>query len=365
METADHEVLRAACEWIEAGETVYLVTVAKTFGSSPRPPGSLLALRADSRFADGTETITAASLLHGPRLRPGVEARAARQGGRGCGFVGSVSGGCIEYDLAARLRDGRLPQKLPAAVTYGVTREEAQRFGLPCGGQLEVVVERIDAAAPLRGILARIEARECVTRRVCLETGEASLHPAGDEEEFFYDGRNLKKVFGPRWRLLLIGAGQLSRFTAQMGLALDYEVIVCDPRAEIAEQWKVEGTVLDARMPDDAVRALAHKRCAVLALMHDPKLDDLALMEALEGPAFYVGALGSHTNNDKRRKRLASFGVPPQQLARLHGPVGLPIGSKTPAEIALAALAGVTAARHGITLAAANAALATPRRARG
>jgi xanthine dehydrogenase accessory factor len=238
-------------------------------------------------------------------------------------------------------------------VTYGVTREEAQRFGLPCGGQLELVIERLDAAVPLRGILAKIEARECVARCLCLDTGEASLDAAGTGDDFFYDGHDLRKIFGPCWRLLLIGAGQLSRFTAQMGLALDYEVIVCDPRAEIAEQWRVEGTVLDMRMPDDAVSGLAHERCAVLALMHDPKLDDLALIEALASPAFYVGVLGSHANNDKRRARLARFGVPQSQLARLHGPVGLPLGSKTPAEIALAALAGVTATRHGIALTAA------------
>lgn len=318
METADHEVLRIACDWLADGETVYLVTVAKTFGSSPRPPGSLLALAASGRFA------------------------------------GSVSGGCIEYDLAARLRDNRLPEKLPGTVTYGVTREEAQRFGLPCGGKLELVIEQLDDTAPLRHILSTIEARGLILRRLCLDTGEASLHAAGAEEEFFYDSHNLWKVFGPRWRLLLIGAGQLSRFVAQMGLALDYEVIVCDPRAEIAGEWQVEGAVLDARMPDDAVRELAHERCAVLALMHDPKFDDLALMEALEGPAFYVGALGSHVNNDKRRARLAKFGAPPHRLARLHGPIGLPIGSKTPAEIAVAVLAGVTAARHGVQLAPAR-----------
>jgi xanthine dehydrogenase accessory factor len=307
-------VLRIACDWLDAGETVYLVTVAKTFGSSPRPPGSLLALAASGRFA------------------------------------GSVSGGCIEYDLAARLRDRRLPEKLPGSITYGVTREEAQRFGLPCGGRLQLIVEQLDDAAPLRRVLEIIEARGLILRRLCLDTGEASLHPASDADEFSCDDRNLRKVFGPRWRLLLVGAGQLSRFVAQIGLALDYEVIVCDPRAEIAGEWRVDGTVLDARMPDDAVRALAHERCAVLALMHDPKFDDLALLEALDGPAFYVGALGSRVNNDKRRARLARFGVPPHRLARLHGPIGVPIGSKTPAEIAVAVLAGVTAARHGIAL---------------
>lgn len=316
METADHEVLRTAVEWLAAGEPVYLATVAKTFGSSPRPAGSLAVLRADGRFA------------------------------------GSVSGGCMEDDLVARLHAGRLPEKFPAIVTYGVTHDEAQRFGLPCGGKLELVLERLDSAAGLREIIETIDRRGLVTRRVCLDTGEASLHPSADGEEFFYDGRNLRKPFGPGWRLLLIGAGQLSRFVAQMGLALDYEVIVCDPREEIAGLWQVEGARLDSGMPDDAVRALADERCAVLALTHDPKLDDMALMEALAGPAFYVGALGSHVNNDKRRARLATLGVARENLARLHGPVGLPIGSKTPAEIAVAALAGVTAARHGVALVA-------------
>jgi xanthine dehydrogenase accessory factor len=256
----------------------------------------------------------------------------------------------MESDLVARLRDGRLPEKLPAVVRYGVTREEAQRFGLPCGGQLELLIERLEAAAPLRGILKAIEARAAVARRVCLDTGEASVHPAGPEPELTYDGRNLTKTFGPRWRLVLIGAGQLSRFAAEMALALDYEVIVCEPRESLAAQWRVEGSVLDTRMPDDCVKALAHARCAVLALVHDPRLDDLALMEALESPAFYVGALGSRSNNERRRQRLAALGVPAHSIARLHGPVGLPLGGKTPAEIALAALAGVTAARHGVRL---------------
>ncbi len=314
METADHEVLRIAVDWLTAGEPVYLATVARTFGSSPRPPGSLAVLRADGRFA------------------------------------GSVSGGCMEEDLVARLRAGRLPEKFPAVITYGVTREEARRFGLPCGGKLELVLERLESATALKSILEKIDARRQVRRRVCLDTGEASLHPAVDREEFFYDGKNLHKLFGPDWRLLLIGAGQLSRFVAQMGQALDYEVIVCEPREELASLWQVDGVTLDTGMPDDAVRVLADERCAVLALTHDPKLDDMALLEALTGPAFYVGALGSHVNNDKRRARLATLGVPREHLARLHGPIGLPIGSKTPAEIAVAVLAGVTAARHGIAL---------------
>ncbi|MHB8622625.1 MAG: XdhC family protein [Sulfuricaulis sp.] len=314
METADHEVLRTVIGWLAEGESVYLATVAKTFGSSPRLPGSLAALRTDGRF------------------------------------VGSVSGGCMEDDLVTRLRSGQLSKKFPSVVSYGVTRDEAQRFGLPCGGKLELVLERLETAASLRSVLEKIDMRQQIVRRVCLETGEASLHPAMAREEFMYDGHNLYKLFGPNWRLLLIGAGQLSRFVAQMGLALDYEVIVCEPREELAGQWQVDGAALDIRMPDDVVRAIADERCAVLALTHDPKLDDMALLEALARPAFYVGALGSHANNDKRRGRLTSLGVPRENLARLHGPIGLPIGSKTPAEIAIAVLAGITAARHEIAL---------------
>ncbi|MDH3311225.1 MAG: XdhC family protein [Gammaproteobacteria bacterium] len=314
METADHEVLRTAIDWLTAGETVYLATVAKTFGSSPRPPGSLAALVASGRF------------------------------------VGSVSGGCMEADLVARLRDDRLPQKFPALITYGVTQEEAHRFGLPCGGKLELVLERLVSTAPLKNILEKIDARQLAIRQLCLDTGEANLHPASAHEEFSCDGKFMRKLFGPGWRLLLIGAGQLSRFVAQMGMALDYEVIVCEPREELASLWHVDGAIINKSMPDDAVRLLADMCSAVLALTHDPKLDDMALLEALESPAFYVGALGSHANNDKRRTRLATLGVTPENLARLHGPVGLAIGSKTPAEIAVAVLAGVTAARHGIAL---------------
>jgi xanthine dehydrogenase accessory factor len=147
--------------------------------------------------------------------------------------------------------------------------------------------------------------------------------------------------------LLVIGAGHLSRFTAMMALQLDYDVIVCDPREDYARQWQVPGTTLDTRMPDDAVKALTgDARSAVVALTHDPNLDDMALMEALESEAFYVGALGSAANNAKRRARLATLGLSVQAIAKLHGPVGLPIGGKTPAEIAVAIAAGLTAARH-------------------
>jgi xanthine dehydrogenase accessory factor len=166
-----------------------------------------------------------------------------------------------------------------------------------------------------------------------------------------FDGKVLKTVHGPRWRLLLIGAGQLSRYLATMAQALDYHVVVCDPREEYDEGWDMPGVPINRGMPDDVVLELnldAHS--AVVALTHDPKLDDLALLEALKSPAFYVGALGSKRNNDARRRRLTEFDLSAAEIARLHGPVGLKIGSKTPPEIAVAILAEMTAVRHGVRI---------------
>jgi xanthine dehydrogenase accessory factor len=147
-------------------------------------------------------------------------------------------------------------------------------------------------------------------------------------------------VFGPRWQMLIIGAGQVSNYLASMAQALDYNVFVCDPREEMRETWNVPNTTLRKEMPDDAVLTLpVNSHTAVIALTHDPKLDDMALLEALKSPAFYIGAIGSKSNNDKRRQRLALFDLTQEEIARLHGPVGLNISSRTPPEIAIAILA--------------------------
>lgn len=310
MRSPDLEVLECAIDWLDAGHAVALATVAETFGSSPRPVGSQMVLRADGLVA------------------------------------GSVSGGCIEDELIARVRAGALPEGRPEVLTYGGTMEESRRLRLPCGGRVTIVLERLESADALRPVVSAIVERRLLARRLCLETGEASLHPAGPGESDRYDDRTLVRVYGPAWRLLVIGAGQLARFLAEMALALDYEVIVCDPREEYAASWSLPGTTLDRRMPDDAVRELARDaRCAVVAATHDPRLDDLALLDALESPAFYVGALGSARTNARRRERLAGLGVSRESLSRLHGPVGLPIGSRTPPEIAVAIVAHLVAVR--------------------
>lgn len=313
MDSIDLEVLKTCAAWIAAGRRCELVTVIKTWGSSPRPVGATLAI-----CDDGT-------------------------------VVGSVSGGCIEDDLIEHVRTHGIVRALPEVVSYGISADEAHRFGLPCGGTIELAIEPLHADSGVADLLARLERHELVERRLDLKSGAVSLHAAAPSAVLVLDDDLLTTQHGPRWRLLIIGASQLSRFVAQIATAMDYHVIVCDPREDYRGGWNVPGVPLSHAMPDDLVLELQlDSRSAVLALTHDPKLDDLALMEALKSPAFYVGAIGSRANNAKRRERLLQFDVTPEQLARLHGPVGLYIGSKTPAEIAISILAELTAVKNGV-----------------
>ena len=318
MDSVDHEVLKRSAEWLEAGRRVLLVTVVKTWGSSPRPEGAMLAVRDDGLV------------------------------------VGSVSGGCIEDDIVDRTRRLGMTQTRAEAVTYGVSADEARRFGLPCGGTIQLVLEPLARESGMLALLREIEAGHLVARRLDLMTGDATLHPANAGDGLTFDGATLTTIHGPRYRLLVIGASQLSKYLAQIAVGLDYHVTVCDPREEYTETWDIPGVSLVRTMPDDTVRALRlDERCAVVALTHDPKLDDMALMEALKSPAFYVGALGSRANNAKRRERLREVDVTDDEIARLHGPIGLYIGSRTPPEIAISILAEITAVKNGVALPAA------------
>jgi xanthine dehydrogenase accessory factor len=264
--------------------------------------------------------------------------------------VGSVSGGCVEDDLIERVRSGERVTK-PSLIHYGVSKEEAARFGLPCGGNLRLVQEPLLDTGWVDEVLQRTARHEIVARCVSLETGSVSLQPGARGEVFSFDGHTMRALFGPRWRLLIIGAGQLSRVVAQMALMLDFEVICCDPREEYHLSWDVPGTVFSKQMPDDLVQALQlDPHSAVVAVTHDPKLDDLVLLEALKSPAFYVGALGSRGNTAKRKERLKLFDLSEAEIGRLHGPIGLDLGGKTPAEIAVSIMAEVIAVRSGTAL---------------
>ncbi len=315
MDSVDLEVLKRSADWLDAGRRVLLVTVVKTWGSSPRPPGAMLAVRDDGR----------------------VE--------------GSVSGGCIEDDIVGRVRHYGMTATKCEAVTYGVSADEARRFGLPCGGTIQLVLEPLTRESGIRALLAAIEGGTLVARRLDLATCTATLSTAPASQDLAFDGQALTTVHGPRYRMLVIGASQLSKYLAQIAVGLDYQVTICDPRVEYTETWDVPGVTLVKTMPDDTVQAMKlDERCAVVALTHDPKLDDLALMEALKSPAFYVGALGSRANNAKRRERLLEFDVTADEIARLHGPIGLYIGSRTPPEIAVSILAEITAVKNGVAL---------------
>jgi xanthine dehydrogenase accessory factor len=313
MDSVDIEVLRTAEQWRKAGRKVALGTIVKTWGSAPRPVGAMVAVRDDGQV------------------------------------VGSVSGGCVEDDLMDKAR-AKLPAwTRPELFTYGVTNEEATRWGLPCGGTLQLVMEPLSDFSEIENLLQRVTRQQLVRRRLDMQSGRATLEPGRWQDVLEFDGRVLSTVHGPRWRLVLIGAGQLTRYLAEMARMLDYHVIVIDPREEYAAGWDLAAVPINRGMPDDVVRELElDGHSALVALTHDPKLDDLALMEALKSAAFYVGAIGSKKNNDARRKRLAEFDVSDGEIARLRGPVGLYIGSKTPPEIAVAILAEMTAVRHGV-----------------
>jgi len=316
MNSIDIDVIRTALDWQSRGHRVVLGTVVRTWGSAPRPPGSLMVIRDDGQVA------------------------------------GSVSGGCIEDDLIDRVGRGELALRKPEITTYGDTAEEARRFGLPCGGTVQIVLEPLGPQSQLRELLVAIEAHQRVQRRMDLQTGLVRLVPATEGDRVALDGATLSTVHGPRLRLLIIGGGQLSRYLASMAVMLDYLVTVCEPREEYHEGWStLAGVTLSSTMPDDLVLAMnLDHHSAVVAVTHDPKLDDLALMEALRTPAFYVGALGSQQNNAKRRERLLEFDVSPEEAARLHGPVGLNLGALTPPEIALSIVAEMTALRRGMDL---------------
>lgn len=320
MESVDVRVLRAARDWLAAGHRLLLVTVVKTWGSSPRPVGSMMVLREDGRC------------------------------------IGSVSGGCIEDDLIFRYTDAHggtgILQAAPQVVRYGVSADEAHRFGLPCGGILELLLEFNPDFAALDALVGRLEAGQLVQRTVDCATGAVALQIAQAPEPLHFDSATLVYTLGPQYRILLIGAGALAEYVATMALFNDFAVTICDPREEHLGGWSVPGVKTSTEMPDDAVRSLRpDARTCIVALSHDPKLDDLALLEALHSPAFYVGAIGSRRNTDSRRQRLIEhFDETEESLERLRAPVGLYIGSKTPAEIAVSVMAEILAVKNGVSL---------------
>jgi xanthine dehydrogenase accessory factor len=315
MNSTDLSVLKAAVRWLKEGHPVAIATMVQTWGSAPRPIGSWLVVRQDGQVA------------------------------------GSVSGGCVEDDLIRRVQTEILTRNTPELVVYGVSQQEAARFGLPCGGTLRLLVEPKPELAILEKLLELISSHQITLRSVDLSSGKSTLTAGTRHDEFTFTEQEMRTSYGPRWRMVIIGAGQLSLYTADFALASDFEVIVIDPREQYAEGIDRSDITFFRGMPDDVLLEIGvDAHTAVVALTHDPKLDDMALMEALKSPAFYVGALGSRNNTQKRKERLLGFDLSQDQVNRLHGPVGIYIGALTPPEIAVSILAEVIALKYDVSI---------------
>jgi xanthine dehydrogenase accessory factor len=323
MENLDVMVLRTLRDWRVAGKHALLATVVRTWGSSPRPVGSIMALCEDGAV------------------------------------VGSVSGGCIEDDLIHRFTQAyapgtarSLPNGPPEWVKYGISADEAHRFGLPCGGTLELLLEFDPDAQGLAAMVSQLDAGSLVQRSVKLLDGHAELQACSAAADCHATDTHLVNTFGPEFRMLLIGAGPLTECLATMAIFCGFAVTVCDPREEYRGSWALGGVAMRTEMPDDVVLDMRpDRRTCVVALTHDPKLDDMALLEALKTEAFYIGAIGSRRNNEARQQRMIEhFNETAESLQRLRGPIGLYIASKTPPEIAVSIMGEILAVKNGVNL---------------
>ncbi len=306
---ADNDtVLAAAAQW--KGEPLALATVVSTWGSAPRPKGSHMIVHADGRFE------------------------------------GSVSGGCVEGDIldtAAQVIAGASF----AVKKYGVADASAWEVGLPCGGEISVMVQPVSAAGFDPELFDRIaEARDdgrALTVSTDLASGHSDLGPIETGEAFV-------NRYDPPRRLLIVGAVQIAQALAALATTLGIETVVIDPRARFLTEERFPGTTLDDRWPDEAIAAYRPgPATAVVTLSHDTKIDDPALIAALSGNAAYVGALGSRKSHAARRERLVTAGVTAANIDRIDAPVGLDIGAIGPSEIALsiaAAMVGAFRDRH-------------------
>lgn len=256
--------------------------------------------------------------------------------------VGSVSGGCIERQLFETRRE---PGTVSGS-TLTIGDDAARAVGLTCGGTLELIFDSVDDPETIEAVLVALHERRRIVRTTDVATGLSLVRDATNEDAFTWDSKQMSCVFGPSWRVLLIGAGQLSRQVAQFAIALDFDVVVCEPRAPFREAFNIDGALLVDELPDDAVtNHTTDARSAVLALAHEPSLDDLALEEALGAECFYIGALGSRRSHEKRAERLRSIGISASDIPRISAPVGIDIGSRTSAEIAVSIVAELVATR--------------------
>ncbi|MGE8152508.1 XdhC family protein [Pseudomonas vancouverensis] len=318
MQHLDLQVVRRALEWSTAGQRIWLCTVLATYGSAPRAPGSLLAVNTEGQW------------------------------------IGSLSGGCVEEDFLERVAEDAFLDAVNV-VRYGEGDDPRSRVSLPCGGVLDVLVEKLDADCDVQAHLRELESalmgRRRLIREVDLASGARTL--LDDREQGVRIEREIDRVrvrVGAAQRLLLAGYSSVAQACAEFAVGLGFEVILCDPRDEVLEGVVLEGVEIRRQLPSVFIAdGGCHSDTAVVALTHDPRIDDLAMMEAVRTEAFYIGVMGSMQTSQKRFERLRRIGgLGDVELGRIHAPIGLNLGSKTPAEIALAVLADILRIRSGI-----------------
>lgn len=282
----------------------WLVTVAQTYGSSPRPAGSMMFWS------------------------------------KRTGVIGSVSGGCIEEDILHKIREGVIHSHKISWLTYGGQAPDLERFNLPCGGQLKVIIEPLKNTtvekSKWQALNDALNKREGIMRKLRIDTGQWSW-VLSNAFALTLNNDELRLYAGPIRKLLIVGANPTALYLAQFACALDFKVTVCDPGEDASSDWlQAPHCQFIKAYPDGFVaKDFGDKASAVVAVSHDPRIDDMALLEALPSEAFYVGAMGSQVTSQKRRDRLTLLGLAEPDLHKLHAPIGLDIGSKTPSEIAM------------------------------
>ncbi|MDI9246565.1 XdhC family protein [Marinobacter sp. CHS3-4] len=324
MNNLDYQVVTQAISWLEEGRTIWFCTVLSTFGSSPREPGSLMVASADGKH------------------------------------VGSLSGGCVEEDFLERVTTGDF-ESPAVTVRYGDSKDDRgnPRIKLPCGGVLEVLIEKMSANEETKVHCARIldamvSGQPPVARQVRLTDGAKwleTIEPTGPRVVVSQAEEIVTIRVGAIARLILAGYSAVAEACASFAVSLGYEVIVCDPREEVTANMRLpEGVQFQPVLPSLYISAegTCTASTAVVAATHDPKIDDLAVMAAVKTPASYIGVMGSLKTSKARSERLRrSGGLSDEDIRRIHMPIGLQLGSKTPSEIALAIMADIVRVRRG------------------
>lgn len=319
MQHLDLKVMEQALAWSRSGETVWLCTVMSTYGSSPRPPGALFVVTRDGRH------------------------------------IGSLSGGCVEDDFLSRISNGEFEQPI-VTLRYGKGGIQDEGLALPCGGVLDILIERLvtneETCTYLDTLRDALQGQKSLVLRINLRNHQRQFiddDGLGARVAHNADTQDVRIRLSPVARLIIAGISPVSEACAQFAMGLGYEVIVCDPREEVVANFDAPGVKVLTQLPSLFIASGAcHAATAVVALTHDPRIDDLAMIEAVRTPAFYIGVMGSNRTSKARAERLSrSGGLNQADITRLHMPIGLNLGSKTPAEIALAVMADILRVQRG------------------